>query len=391
MPDLPLLHRMRSEVPQQSRAELDHAEARFVSMIAKESTPARSSRLAWLTGGQPGGAGQRRPRIGLRLAVAAGLAVAVTAGVALAARSGDTPGGNGPSVAIGSGSQREPLPVPVAAVELLERAALVVQQGGDGVELTPKANQFLVYESITMYPAMFAGGQFDGQRYLYQSKRKIWLSADGSRDGALSRETLAPKPYPGQQLPSAAAADQANVGKVSWDALEVCTPTPENVRRDYFKLRTLPTDPAEMLKYLRSGYQQKAGRAQDTVAWTAVGDLLRESYLPPAQRVALFKAAGMIPGVELVKDAEDASGRTGIAVAMTSKSEGIRTDIIFDATTYRYLGERSVVVDAAAAKAPVGSLISSTAELSVTVADSVPAFKDDSPKKGPRCAEGPTK
>jgi hypothetical protein len=116
----------------------------------------------------------------------------------------------------------------------------------------------------------------------------------------------------------------------------------------------------------------------DSEAWTAVGDLLRETYMPPDQRAALFKAAGTIPGVTVTENAEDAAGRKGVGVGRVSN--GVREDLIFDPGTYEFMGERGVVVDADAAKAPVGSLVASTAQLKTSVADSAPDVKD--PKAG---------
>jgi len=117
--------------------------------------------------------------------------------------------------------------------------------------------------------------------------------------------------------------------------------------------------------------------------WTAAGELLRESYLPPAQRAALFRAVKLIPGVELVAQATDAAGRSGVGVGFVDPKRGTREQLIFAPDTYRYLGERSFVVDAAKAQAPVGSQLAGTAELSITVADSAPSAAAG--PKGPNC------
>ncbi|MFC7642473.1 hypothetical protein ACFQX6_17100 [Streptosporangium lutulentum] len=56
---------------------------------------------------------------------------------------------------------------------------------------------------------------------------------------------------------------------------------------------------------------------------------------------------------------------------------GERQEYIFDRKTYMYLGERSVVIDAAKAEAPVGSVLTSSAQLKVSVADHAPAVVDE--------------
>ncbi|WP_424536697.1 hypothetical protein ACOZ38_43710 [Sphaerisporangium viridialbum] len=56
---------------------------------------------------------------------------------------------------------------------------------------------------------------------------------------------------------------------------------------------------------------------------------------------------------------------------------GERQEYIFDRKTYVYLGERSVVTDAAKVGAPVGSVLTSSAQLKVSVADHAPAVVDE--------------
>ncbi|WP_437114546.1 hypothetical protein [Streptomyces glaucescens] len=58
---------------------------------------------------------------------------------------------------------------------------------------------------------------------------------------------------------------------------------------------------------------------------------------------ALYRAAALIPGVDVVRHAVDAAGRDGVAVARTH--DGERTEWIFDRSTARLLGERTVLVD----------------------------------------------
>ena len=72
--------------------------------------------------------------------------------------------------------------------------------------------------------------------------------------------------------------------------------------------------------------------------------------------------------------------RANVQIALIT---GTREQLIFAPDTYRYLGERSFVVDAAKAQAPVGSQLAGTAELSVTVADSAPPASPG--PKGPHC------
>src|SRR5439155_2581095 len=81
----------------------------------------------------------------------------------------------------------------------------------------------------------------------------------------------------------------------------------------------------------------------DWETFSIIGDLLRETSVPPVVRGALYEVAADLPGVELVGRVEDASGRPGVAVAYTH--DGIRQEFIFDPNTAALLGENDVLVE----------------------------------------------
>ncbi|WP_206781967.1 CU044_5270 family protein [Bailinhaonella thermotolerans] len=386
MDEMNELNRLRAEVPEPGPAGLRNEEARLMAAIAAESAqPAAAANSAGSgeptesgpDAARPAGPGGRRPwwpRLGLRVAAAAGLAAALT--VAVAVYGGDdTTEPNSPTPR-DSGELANA--VPVSAREVLDRAAAAAARD----ELRPRPGQFLYYESRTMYPVYAppstnaeTGEKTAEYRYLYRTNRRMWTSVDGSRDGLLAIENLEPRPMPGWPMPPQAAQERRGA---QWMRLASC---PERLapeyRRDFASLARLPKTPEGMRAHLYRGAAdtspspgQDKEELTDARAWTAVGDLIRESYMPAAQRAALFRAAATIPGVTLVKDAEDAAGRKGVAVARVDRGE--RAEIIFDPKTYRYLGERSIVVDEGKARSPVGSLLASTAELKVSVVDAPP-------------------
>ncbi|GAA3418229.1 CU044_5270 family protein [Streptosporangium vulgare] len=264
----------------------------------------------------------------------------------------------------------------VSASEVLDKAARAAAR----TDLAPRDDQFVKVESETMYGS-FGGtgtnaetGETEGEtRYLYRTKRVIWLSADGTRNGSLRIEYLEPRAYPGWPIPER-AYEQTGVETLP---LVSCGKTPEYARTDHAALSRLPTDADGMRAHLYTG--DRGGNSRDEAAFTAAGDMLRETYMPPAQRAALFKAVGTIPGVDVTKRAEDAAGRVGIGVGRVGV-DGVRQDLIFDAKTYELLGERGIVVDEKAAKSPKGSLVASTAQLSVTVADEAPGANPENDK-----------
>jgi hypothetical protein len=86
-----------------------------------------------------------------------------------------------------------------------------------------------------------------------------------------------------------------------------------------------------------------------------VGELLSRNDAPPTLRAALYRVTSRLPGVELVGDRTDPSGRSGIAVGMTYGFSGARIQVlmIFDEETSallsqeRFLLERAAWIDAA--------------------------------------------
>ena len=127
------------------------------------------------------------------------------------------------------------------------------------------------------------------------------------------------------------------------------------------ELVDLPSDPDALLaKLYRERDERGRGTSRDGAAFTAIGDILRESLMPPQTSAALYRAAAKIPGVEVVRGVTDAAGRRGVAVAHTERSR--RDEWIFDERTYEYLGERSYLM-AATADGPAGTVLDTTAVL----------------------------
>ena len=74
----------------------------------------------------------------------------------------------------------------------------------------------------------------------------------------------------------------------------------------------------------------------EVLALNRAAEVLRLGGLSPPVQAAVFDAVGRIRGVRIRIGAVDVSGRTG--VALVHAEPDVETELIFDATTYRYLG-----------------------------------------------------
>jgi hypothetical protein len=208
-------------------------------------------------------------------------------------------------------------PAPAAsreAVALLEDIALAAEKADEPADI--RDDQFVYIKSKggwTTHP-----GDDRPARLQPVHQRELWVSVDGSQAGMLH------DPY--------ARSDH--------ELLEKPTPgIPSNT--NYRHLETLPTDPDEMFAWLNK--VSEGSGSKDEANFVLVGDLSRESLMPPAQAAALYRAAAKIDGVFVVDDAVDAIGRHGVAVARVDGAE--RTELIFDKKTKEFLGERVVLVE----------------------------------------------
>ncbi|MFG2294048.1 CU044_5270 family protein [Streptomyces sp. NPDC048603] len=290
---------LRRLLPGVTDADLPfHQQDRIKDHLMRETTRAERSAAA----------ARPRPRRRLTLVLAAG--VATCAVVAAVAFTGQDSGGS-PAVA-------KPEP---AAVQLLDRVALAAQSSPlptvrDGQFLYTRTKGFSTALSET------TGGSMKPERT--DESAEHWVSVDGS-SGTVTRSA------------KGTTTDPAPGGAKS----TVNGPT-------YRFLESLPTDPDKLLAKIYEDARLNHGEGTDSTtgpdqqAFVAIGDLLRTVEAPPGVSSALYRAAARIPGVVYVPDATDAAGRAGVAVARVH--DGERTEWIFDKTSFRLLGERTVVL-----------------------------------------------
>ncbi|GAA2112334.1 CU044_5270 family protein [Actinomadura alba] len=219
--------------------------------------------------------------------------------------------------------------------------AVTVAGSGPAIQsdTAPRPDQFVYVETRQQYESCRV--VTSECRLDPASMRRVWLSADGTRDGRIEQKT-AGRPMsatvPGcrngkqtQLLPEKKAAGRPGGPMVR--VTESCTPHPADHSG-------LPKDPTGMRNHLYD--QSDGGRSREELMFKAVGEVARESYVPAKVRKALFTAASRIPGVTRDPKAVDPGGRRAVRLAFTSPYDGVRREYFFDPASYQYLGTRAV-------------------------------------------------
>jgi hypothetical protein len=301
----------------------------------------------------------RRPRFapGWRLAVTGGLAVALAVALAAALLAVST------LRLLGA-----PPGATAQAATILERAAQAAARQPD---LLPRPSQFVFFKSVET-AAEFSGSSPDFR--LYSDLDLSWQSVTGRRAGLLrdqprsnSNLSRPTGPWTSIVLPGCHPS-QPRVQRLRRGHLTRRPGSPVSSGSCAYNVAdpVLPTTPGAMVRYL---YRTREGENPPPVeSYIHAGDLLRQDYLRPAERAALFRALKLIRGVSGVGHAVSLIGQRGIAVQQTY--HGLSDQLIFSARTYAFIGEREVVVGPGAG-AKVGSVLDSYAVLRIAVVDRV--------------------
>lgn len=239
-----------------------------------------------------------------------------------------------------------PLAHPTAR-QVLDRAAFVSLQT---TTVTPEPDQFIYTKTQT-------GGQI----------AQSWLSVDGKRTSMIDQPGhTTPYQIPGCPTGQSSSRLPGEDGKPIQDFL------PASMRRKAVPLSQagryfpgghvpmdgpvvttkctpqvafypeMPTDPSAMQAYLLKTHQEYPTTASYGIADVLndlaknVGYMLDSDYLLPAQQAALYRFLATTPGITVKQPVEDVAGRAGIGVGWNF--EGSSSMLIFDASTYQYLG-----------------------------------------------------
>jgi hypothetical protein len=106
----------------------------------------------------------------------------------------------------------------------------------------------------------------------------------------------------------------------------------------YRLLQSMPTEPRALLAYLEA-----AKKFTNDDPPTEIGDLIRESIMPPALAAALYRLAATLPGATLIPHATTGTGQPGIGIMWTSQEakQVYKNEWIFDPKTLQFAGEKT--------------------------------------------------
>jgi hypothetical protein len=258
-----------------------------------------------------------------------------------------------------------------AAAALNRLADLVATQS-----LTPQPGQYLYIQSKSDYGAHFGNCVTRAVEH-----EEIWIGTDGS---GLDRDTREPGYFTSaadratclqeaqkfgtqKQLQEELAPDTSS----DWNAPNCLELGPTN---DW---SSLSTDPQTLLQQIAPNL----GRPPTSYdQLSTIESYLHDTDAPPEVRATLYRAAALIPGVQLLGTVRDHDGRPGLGVALTfalrpGSTEPSTYELIFDPKTGELSGEIQT-----------GALAGWTVYLRNKVVDSLPS-KPPAPL-GPPCQTG---
>jgi hypothetical protein len=296
-----------------------------------------------------------RPRLlpgltGVRLAWRLGVPAVAAAAVAAALVAAQLPGNTGRPAPPGTGVVARPGAVPQApdAGQVLRLAA---QHSADTPAMDARPNQFLYIDSVevesrTALDKDRRGEIVPGTTTVSGPLRtRTWLSVDGTRDGLVL------------QGPARTHIDGCKNGRQAQTIDRPgTTPKVACVPEPAYQPGHVPTDPVRLLAHVyaiaaaepmwvsvgQGLHKMPRGfvrLSDDQRAFAEIAEILYKNHLPAVQEAA-FRAVGQIAGVQVRGNVADAAGRTGVAVTRTEA--GTREELVFDPTSYQYLGHNII-------------------------------------------------
>ncbi|MEU7896205.1 CU044_5270 family protein [Nonomuraea sp. NPDC049152] len=224
---------------------------------------------------------------------------------------------------------------PASAQELLERAA---GAASEQVDLKLKPGQYLHVRSLGARHTAIVREDRTGTDHLsFTVAEDMWEPTEPGKPWLVREQRKGATPNPGSRpVPLV----QGGYGLDESVYTSSCDKAPDD-RLSYLRLGDWPTDPTALRARIEQVAAQQGGPGHLRL-WLTISDLIRMSAARPSLAAPLFEVASGLEGISLFPDVTDAAGRPGIAVGM-AEDEYMRSELVFDKETYRYLGIRYVI------------------------------------------------
>lgn len=253
------------------------------------------------------------------------------------------------------------------ALQRAARAAAVQPQA------TPGPGQYAYARSKDAYLTTFDGPRPGNPKahiswsVLQPKVREFWIAPDGS--GRLRETTGQPSFLSPAERAAWVAAGSPPLPKADQTLSERFGKR----QLSYLDFSGLPTDSKRLRKLIEERKVHGIGGPRgEAETFVLIGDMLRESYLSPPLRAALYRVVAELPGVKLLGEVRDPVGRIGTGVAYTDHRRGTRHELIFNPRTSALLGEREILAapKSNGLKARPGTVFGYAAYLESRVVDS---------------------
>jgi RNA polymerase sigma-70 factor (ECF subfamily) len=254
------------------------------------------------------------------------------------------------------------------AADILNDAAALTFTAPD---LVAGPGEFIKTSTYSTYATVGRSSDGEPVAWVSPSTTDVYKPADPDAEWVMERRDLAPTEFFGVGA-RAASVDIGAMARNSpltngifraRDAAFYGTPDPT------WSVDALPRDPQELYELIRAEYNG-GSRGPDEDAWVRITALLRTGTAPADLRSALYGAAALVPGIEVIPGQATLNGRIGIALGRTESGRDERQDIIIDPGTGDLIGERTVRTQAGFG-APAGTTWAATA-VTKTVVDTTP-------------------
>ena len=188
----------------------------------------------------------------------------------------------------------------------------------------------------------------NGTVYLAEKVNQLWAPADWQQEWLERSRTTGKRQWingseadlsPAERSVAGPSVSErrAECGDFDLEPAQRCQGWSGWLRPTPAQVAALPDDPAAFHDWMRADTAGK-GKSPDQQMVVLAGDMLRGGLIPAADRVNLYRALAMVPGLEIRDEHANLDGRLGVGLGV--EAQGHLYEIIVDPGTGQFIGER---------------------------------------------------